>query len=270
MNNTLHHFILRIHLKLKAINIYKAASVLFIFYCMLYLIFSILAPLKEIRNITSTYGIEQNEKWNLAGANKMADSILERSAMLDARLLLSENDSIGMFVSLTDSLLNLEVQGVTIHQSKISSIAMSRFFSVMDNATLFNYLSTPFMIADYRSTIAKVPVVIRHAPKDTAEANQTSYAPPLPPDEYVRFTLQLDKSLKIIIEQEEKSVGRRKIASISDKCLDKLRMFAITSSDMFRLRIPVYHPYIRLKIPGDEARTIFRALPEHTSLALEL
>jgi len=183
---------------------------------------------------------------------------------------MSENDSTGIFVSLTDSLLTLELQGVTIHQSKISSCGLSNFFPRLDNPTLVRYLSTPFHLEKYQSTIVKVPVVIKHAPKDTSEANKISSLPQLPPDEYVRFSLCFDKSLSIIIEQEEKPSGKQKLTRISSRYRDKLRLFAETSSSVFRFRIPGYHANIRLKIPGDDAKTIFRALPENTLLVLEL
>ncbi|HJX70897.1 MAG TPA: hypothetical protein VJ346_03065, partial [Bacteroidales bacterium] len=244
-------------------------AALFFVFCILYLIFSILAPVKAYRHITSAYIPDHDEKWFLSGTSEIADSLLERSAMLDSRLLLSENDSIGIFISLSDSLLNLVLQGVTIHQSKISRIGTGKLLSKPDKASLFKYLSTPFMIESYRSTIVKVPVVVKHAPKDTSEANKTRYAPQLPPDEYVKYTLFSDKSLKIIIQQEEKSC-KQKLTAFSFSCRDKLRTFAGTSSSIFRLRIPDYHRSIKIKIPSNDARTIFRALPENASFVMEL
>ncbi len=270
MNRNPLHVINRIYLKIKVHKVRKAVLPVFLVYSIVYFIFSMLAPAKEIRSITRLYGSEMDEKWNLAGVNKMADSLLERSAVLNSRLVLSEKDSIGMFINLHDSLLCLEFQGVTIHWSAISSIGLSRFFSRLDNATLYQYLSNPFMIEGYRSTIIKVPVVIKHAPKDTSEANKTGSVPQLPPENYARFSFNLDNSLIIIIEQEERPSGKQKLTSISYKCRDKLRLFAETSSSILRLSVPVYHPYIRLKIPREEARTIFRALPEHAFIGLEL
>ena len=270
MDKGMHHFFSRVHSGFKAFKIYKIAAALFFVFCILYLIFSILAPVKAYRHITSAYIPDQNEKWILSGTSEIADSLLERSAMLDSRLLLSENDSIGIFVSLSDSLLNLVLQGVTIHQSKISHIGTGKLLSKPDKASLFKYLSTSFMIESYRSTIVKVPVVVKHAPKDTSEANKARYAPQLPPDEYVKYTLFSDKSLKIVIQQEEKSSCKQKLTAFSYSCRNKLRTFAGTSSAIFRLRIPDYHTSIKIKIPSNDARTIFRALPENASLVMEL
>jgi hypothetical protein len=126
------------------------------------------------------------------------------------------------------------------------------------------------MIKSYRSSIVKIPVVIKHAPKDTSEADNTKYVPQLPPDEYVKYSLYTDKSLKIIIQQEEKTTGKQKLTALAYKCGEKTSVFAGIASSLFKFRIPDYYIYIHLKIPGNDARTIFRALPENTSLVLEL
>jgi hypothetical protein len=270
MENGFHHFINRIHSEFKALRIYQMAIALFLAFCILYLVFSLSAPVKTFRIITSDGISEYDKKWNLGGMNKMADSLLERSVILDSRLSLSQNDSIAIFVSLPDSLLNLVLQGVTIHQSKISHIGSDRLLSKPGKASLYKYLSAPLMIKSYRSSIVKIPVVIKHAPKDTSEANSSKYVPQLPPDEYVKYSLYTDKLLKIIIQQEEKVSGKQRLTALAFKCSEKANIFAGTAFSIFKFRIPDYYIYIHLKIPGNDARTIFRALPENASLVLEL
>lgn len=260
----------KIHKKLLRFKIYHAATGLFLLYLMAYLVFAILAPLKTLDALKNNYQPVPAESWGFSVINSKTDSIVKYAAMLNSKLLLSENDSICFSINLADSLLNLELKGVTIHRTKISWCKTGRLFSKIGRPQLYKYLSTPFVVENYRSTIVKVPVVIKHAPKDTAEANKIKAVPQLPPNEYVRYAFKFDKPLRIIVEQEEKAAGKYKLRALKAKTGERLKFFGEISSGIFSFKIPEYQPLIRIKIPRDEAKTIFRALPENAAMSLQL
>ncbi len=260
----------RIHQRLKKLWIYRLITGLFILFLLVYLVFAILAPLKTIKILQTEFKSDPKENWELAGINSTMDSILRSTAMINSKLLLTDKDSICFSINLKDSTINLELQGVTIHRTKISRFSTSRIFSKTGNACLYKYISTPFTAQQYKSTIVKIPIVIKQAPKDTIEANKINDIPQLPPEEYVRYTFWFDKPLILIVEQEEKPSGTDKFKSFTTKTGDKFKFFNNIASGIFSFEVPEYYPWIKIKIPQDEAKTIFRALPENAAMALEL
>ena len=260
----------RMHQKLKSLKIYYLITGLFFLFLLFYLVFAILAPLKTLEKINSEFNPEPKEDWALANFNPKTDSILKATAIVNSKLLLTEFDSICFSLNLNDSTINLVMQGVTIHSSKISDFKMSKIFSKTDKGNFLKYLSTPFIVQYYKSSIVKVPIVVKDAPKDTVEANKINSIPQLPPEKYVRVVFWFDKYLKIIIEQKEKPAGKEKIKAIINKTVDKLQYFKNITKGTFTFKIPEYQPWIKIQIPGDEAKTIFRALPENAALAMDI
>ncbi|MFO7656215.1 MAG: hypothetical protein R6W78_04045 [Bacteroidales bacterium] len=260
----------KIHKNLLKFRVYHIACSLFAVFLIIYLVFSLMAPYKALKSFEEMFQATEKEHWDLANINAGTDSIIKSGAAISSKVMLAGFDSISFAVNLPDSTISLVFQGVTIHTSKITRYKVSRFFSKAAKQHLYKYLSTPFIAEHYNSSIVKVPIVVKHAPKDTAEANRQKMVPEPPREKYVRVSFGFDKPLQLVIEQEENTAVKEKFKSFALRTGDKIRYFANSASGVFTFSIPGYTPWIKISLPGDEAKTIFRALPEAAALTLEL
>ncbi|MBN2610713.1 MAG: hypothetical protein JXB00_04075 [Bacteroidales bacterium] len=260
----------KIHMKFIKFRIYRIVMALFTVFFLLYMVFSLMAPYKSLKSFEEMFKPDEKEHFDLALVDTRTDSIIKSGAAIKSKLLLAAFDSISLCISLPDSTISLQMQGVTIHTARISRYKTSRLFGKAGRPQLYKYLSTPFISDNYRSSIVKVPIVVKHAPKDTTEANNQKSVPELPREKYVRVSYRFDKPLFLLIEQEEKPAGMQRFKSFALRTGDRIRYFAKTASDIFTFKTPGYTPWIKISIQGDEAKTIFRALPEKAALALEI
>jgi hypothetical protein len=117
------------------------------------------------------------------------------------RLSLAEKDSIYMVLDLPDSLVILEIKGVTVKKTKILEMEVSNRFAIIPHENLLPWISEPFILTHDLSTIPKSPIVVKQAPKDTIEAAKTSSAPRPPDSTGVFYTFYFDRNLLIEVEQ---------------------------------------------------------------------
>jgi hypothetical protein len=128
-------------------------------------------------------------------------------------------------------------------------------------------LSTPFTIKKDFATVKKEPLMIKLAPKDTSE-----YKPDILPDttssEPVNYMLETETGIRLYFYQDigEKS-GDRLSRFLFDINYRFKNIWSIIKS-IFILRVPEYHPYIKMRIPKADAKIIYRALPRHGQIAL--
>ena len=247
--------------------ILQIAGGLFILY---YLILSILAPVKTFKTINTTYQLNDSILSAMINTNSDADSMVALNTYLQSKVKLIDYDSICLSINLTDSILNLELQGVVIHQVSIKKIKFSRLFKKLAPEIKYQYLSSPFTIIDYYSTIPKVPIVVKHAPRDTTEANQINSVPEIPKEDYVHYTLKFDKQLVLIFDQFEKPEHRHFFISLSARLGKKWRFFKKIVVAGVQFQIPDYELWMKIEIPSSDAKTIFRALPENAPMTLKL
>lgn len=204
-----------------------------------------------------------NEKY---GATSISDAsllnLMEKEAFLQSRLEMANTDSICLTLNLLDSTLNLEIEGVVVHSSKLLKIKKSRFLDKTNAVAKINWLSKPFRTISYEASIPKTPITITKAPRDTLEAEQMSkkIADTIP--EYITYSLLLDKGLRIEISQSNDSLPKwaRETPSFFNKKWDGFKQ---TTSSLFGIADEDYIPYIFVEIPFSEARSIYRAIPEN-------
>jgi len=189
---------------------------------------------------------------------------------LNARLKLAQSDSVGISINLPDKVVTMEIEGVVVRECKILDYTITKGFSRLTRDRLVTWLSDPFTLQSSVSTILKAPVVYLKAPKDTTEANEQQTAPTLPADTTVYFRLFFDRNLTVDINQEETPPAKGKKARFKFKLHNRYFSAREALRALFRPQESPYHFWIRLKLSREDARIIYRALPEHGLMALRL
>jgi len=186
------------------------------------------------------------------------------------RLSLAEKDSIYMVLDLPDSLLILEIKGVTVKKAKILDMEISNRFALIPHENLLPWISEPFTLARNLSTIPKSPIIIKQAPKDTIEAAKTSSGPRLPDSTGVFYTFYFDRNLLVEVGQAnppEEDVMERV------KAYRSIKRKELTRSVILMLKKPQQTDQpmlIKLVVSEVDARAIYRAVPTKTHLILKL
>jgi len=200
---------------------------------------------------------------------------LKEKAWIESRLKMAAGDSIGLAIDLEQRRIQLELKGVIILSSKIRDFSISGFFRKMDGNVYFNTFGTPLTIQQFKSSIAKNPLKVVEAPKDTiaaqaaadAAAKKDSLA-----DENVFWTVKLDRDFDLDIQ------GIDSIAEAQNKYKfgkgfefeRNLKNIANSFQHILRFTKPKYTPEILISIPENEAKAILRALPRKALVTIRI
>jgi len=186
------------------------------------------------------------------------------------RLALAEKDSIYMILNLPDSLLILEIKGVTVKKTRLLDLEISNRFALISHENLLPWIAEPFTLERDLSTIPKSPIVVKQAPKDTIEAAKMSTKPAPPDSTNVFYTLYFNRNLVLEIEQADPiEVG----ATEKVKTYFNIKRKELTRSVFQMLKKPQQTDQpmlIKLVVSEVEARAIYRAVPAKTHLVLKL
>lgn len=233
-----------------------------------YIVMTSLGPGRKMNELSMEFGPKAAEGVNTAMYSDSAYLALTREkAFLQSRTLMAQTDSIYLTLDLPDSLANVEISGVTVYSAKISKYNMSSILSKGDRNVIYSLLSQPLVIQDASSSIRKEPLMIKIAPKDTSE-----YQPDVMPDtsvvEPVNFILRMNNGLRIYVYQQEENDEAGKSHTFRFDLDQRLRdtWSAVKSVAVFK--VPEYHPYIKIRIPREDARIIYRALPRNGQIGI--
>lgn len=235
-----------------------------------YSVMTMLSPGKKYRELQKEYSVQYDEK-NPADERILFDStylaLLKQKAFLQARVTLAQSDSIYLSLNLNDSLLSLEINGVSVHKAAIKSIAASRMLKGVNDHAILSMLSEPFTVSRNFSSIEKEPLMIKLAPKDTSE-----YEPDIIPDtayyEPVNFIMEMENGTRLFIYQAEKVKTGDGLRQFLFDMKYRIRSEASRFARIITFRIPEYHPYIKLRVSRSDARIIYRALPWRSQAAV--
>ena len=249
--------------------IFILCSMLLVF-MVYYAVMSMLGPAGKIAAINSEYGyrLAENSKTDeRIFSDSTFISINREKSFYQARVLMAESDSICLTLNLSDSSAILEINGVKVHEAKVSEIAVSKVFRKADEYSVSAMLAIPSIIENDYATIKKEPVMIKMAPKDTSE-----YKPDILPDttnsEAVNCLFEMENGTRLYIYQ-----------NVSENAGDGLNLFMFDLNDRLRnihdnlksiigLKVPEFHPSIRIRMAKEDARIIYRALPKHGQIAV--
>ncbi|MCB9069629.1 MAG: hypothetical protein H6629_17735 [Calditrichae bacterium] len=183
---------------------------------------------------------------------------------------LSGNDSISLCIDLQNNRLWLEVLGVKLRESEIKEAEIDNNFPyISQNSAFMQWLANPFILQQSCSTTEKTPVIIKKAPKDTIEANLNDTQPVAPEKDDVFYQLEFSGNLYIRISQSQPASFYGNIEhclfTLSQVFSESLR----TVGAVLRLEIPMHPLKIHLVLDREEARAIYRALPDNAALAIQ-
>ena len=230
------------------------------------------SPAKKMAEISAKYGIANYEKRKLP-KNIISDStflsLFKEDAYLQSRVLMAETDSVYLTLNLSEKVINIEISGVVVHSTPIDEIEASKLITDGDKFVITSLLSAPLTIVSDTSSIAKIALIMKIAPKDTSE-----FKPDAIPDtafyEPVNYIFETDRGIKIIVYQSEEI----KQGDSKDRFMFDLRHRLIKTladmKDILAFKVPEYQPYIKIKIPSTDAKIIYRAIPDHGQIAVYL
>lgn len=253
------------HLDRKKRILYIFLLVLFIF--LMTVSVSPIHKMKEFENIVKSDSIFSNDFNSMLNQPELSVLVKEK-ANLEALLKLAEKDSIQLVINLRDSSACLFINGVKIHQSEISKFKSDKLLQKMPLIQYVKLFSDPVEIISQYATIVKEPVVVRQAPKDTAEAALTAWKPDTLIQKPAFLLLKMDYGIRIIFEQE---LNERFADKWVRKSFYTRQWFGKGASSLgrfFTLRKQEYNPTIKILLPADDLRAIYRALPQSAELVL--
>lgn len=190
-------------------------------------------------------------------------------AFINSQLETSKSDSISLIINFPDSIANLMIKGVVIHSAKIENYKLTGFINAVDRIALYKMLSLPIKVTEHLSTIAKVPLMVKIAPKDTSE-----YTPDVIPDttdiDAVNYIFETNSGIQFYFYEsnpQESADGLKQFKfDFRDRILSGYGLF----KSAFTFKKPKYQPEIRIKLQKRDAKMIYRALPENASIVLKI
>jgi hypothetical protein len=237
-----------------------------------YSVMTILSPRKKLAEMKSEYSSRKTESTN--GSDKFKTdaeyiSLLKKKAFLQSRVTMAETDSIYLTLNFSDSTANVELSGVVVHAAKMSDFEISSILNNDNDIVMLSKLSKPFNIAGSISTIKKEPVMIKMAPKDTTE-----YKPDIMPDttkvEPVNYILQMSDGTRIYVYQKETEIKSDRMSYLKFDMKDRLQNTWEAIKSVAKMKVPEYHPYIKLRLPRKDAKVIYRAIPRKGQVGIYL
>jgi len=230
----------------------------------------IASPGRKLKALTEEFSFKQNEK-NKVDERVFTDSsyvkMLKEKAFLQSRVAMAETDSIYLAINLADSTINLEICGVSVYSSKFSRKKISRILRSGNEYILSMMFSRPFTVTENKSSIKKVPLMIKMAPKDTSE-----FKPDIIPDtadmEPVNYIMETDNGTRFYIYQEEKLNPGDGVHRFYFDLRFRFRNLVRSLKSIGSFKIPEYHPYIKLRVPRTDAKIFYRGLPVHGQIAV--
>ena len=196
--------------------------------------------------------------------------LMKDRAFKESLLKLSENDSIQLVINLSDSTVNLSIRGVIIHQTKVNTFYCDRILKNMPAIQQLKLFSQALPVRDQFATIIKEPVVERHAPKDTIEAGLNTWQADTLIQNPAFLILSAEHGIQIILEQDKNPAFQDKWKKFIFNQRIRIRNSGRAMFDFARFKKQEYHPQIRIKLPADELRAIYRALPDKSFVAIKL
>ncbi len=230
-----------------------------------YTVMSLLSPGEKMKELTAEFANKQKGKTKV-DERIFSDStylkLLKEKAFLQSRNLMAATDSIYLTINLPDSTVNLEISGVVVHTAKIAHLKMSRILEKGNEFIISSMLSAPLTTANDISSIRKEPFMISMAPKDTSE-----YQPDVIPDtadyEPVSYILNMNNGIRIYFYQDDELNAGTRIHIFFFDLHDRLLNTLSSIKRAIVLKIPEYHPFIKIWINRADAKIIYRAIPRH-------
>ncbi len=216
-----------------------------------------------------------NEETSKISNNKVIlsypDDLLDKKASLDARLAMSEDDSIGLRINLRQKSIYLEINGIVLHRTPVLEQKTSSFYKRLSSAEKYVLFRKPLEILKDESTISKDQFEIQIAPKDTIEAKSR---PEIIPDtvlkEPVLYRLYFKNGFRVQITGELPDSVPQFWPKFKFDYADRIKYLKELVKSAMNNQPAPYQPTISLVVDAKEAEAIYRAVPKKGNVILEL
>lgn len=254
------------------ITLYTTA-ILVVILAVAYTILKVIAFQKAINNIEQHIAKELKKRKKTVEWVSEPDSTLKNllvdKAYYNALITASKTDSIFLAINIPDSTVSLMIKGVVAHKAKAEHIKVSPLFSAINPPLLIQGLSVPLTISKHTSTIPKVPLMIKIAPRDTSE-----YTPDVIPDttdlDPVNFIIELKPNILLYFYESNPSQSSDGFNQFKFDLRERTWTVVQDVKRMLKLKTPVYKPYIRFRLGKKDAKVIYRAIPNQGQVVLRL
>jgi hypothetical protein len=251
----------KIYNGLKKHNRIKIVMIILAAFLVYYTIMAIMGPAQKIKELKKEFIIRHEDNID---ERFLSDSVylrmLKQKAYLQSGISMAATDSIYLSVNIPDSTFNLEISGVSVHSAKFKKLKISRLLERGNGYIISSMLSAPLSITGNVSSIKKEPLMISMAPKDTSE-----YQPDIVPDtnhyQPVNYVLEMHNGVRLYVYQEENSKILDRIHLLGFDLRDRIHFAMLFMKSIVRLKVPEYKPFIKIHLPGADAKIIYRAIP---------
>ena len=198
-------------------------------------------------------------------------NLIKDKAALNSRLKMAESDSIGLFINLSDSLVQLELRGVTLKQVKFTQFKYDRFFSALHPAAYQAVFSKPLVIGRIEGASEKEPITYKKAPKDTIEAALMPGPEKIDTTkvEFIEWHMLLNHNIMVSVVQSDSEEGKWNEENRKYRVRRYLAGLKANTTNVIHFRKIDYYPELTIFIPAGEAKSFYRALPERGDVRMK-
>lgn len=247
------------------------------------LTFLYLGALKAPRTYLDDFKKETANLGNNQIIKSYPDDLLEKRTTLEARLAMSNDDSIGLRISLKDKMVYLEIKGIVLNQTPILDYKLSHFIASMTPAEKYMMFHTPLTIQKDESTIFKdrfkeiIAPPVRPAgapeetpaPKDSVKVKKDRKETVLLPDPVI-YRLYLNHGIKVQITGRMPDSIPQYWPKFWFEFNERYQFVKNVSKSILKKTPANYQPSLKLVINFKDAETLYRALPKKGKVILEI
>lgn len=233
-----------------------------------YITGTVMSVNRYVEQFNATYDVKDEQPGEQVNMYRVPGyhELLREKGLLSSHIQLAKNDSIGLFLNLSDSVAQLMIKGLAVRDIPLQKIEFPSVFKRTSQEALYEWLSVPVSAKTILATIDKEPLNVVQAPKDTND-----FVPDVKPDttnrETVFFILDSERDLRLYFYQIEKDDSEWK-AALSFEWEDRWKQVKQNICSIFKFEVPVYVPTLRIGITKEDAKVLYRALPENGKIVI--
>ncbi len=233
-----------------------------------YAFFSFNAPAKKLAQWRIENTPDQDpeiENKRIANDQALKD-LTHYKIFLQNRLQMAKSDSINLIVNLRDSIVSIELKGVTLHAAKIESYDLPAFFSAIDINTLNKVFSKPSQIVSQESNVDKKPLTVKKAPKSPDEVPSDVALPDTSLNIPVFVKLDIDSLFTFTFKPVFSGQEHYKKTMRKAKWTERLRIMKNNWNSILIGKTPEYIPNVEIYLSSPDIVGIYRALPTQAQM----
>ena len=199
---------------------------------------------------------------------KMIDLDIQKN-FWNNKIKLADQEQYNLFINLSDSLISLEMNGITAHRAQILNFTLSDSIrSQRQSQDIIRLLSEPLEILDQWASIPKEPIRVKDITGYKWNPDSLSFVPDQIDTEFVFIVFKCSKNISIMISQRA-IIGNMPLYIISDP-LTRFEFIMKNQDKMEELPFAqlLQNNWIGIEIPRSDAIALFRALMDKSLLVL--